>query len=43
MNKSPLLKTLMDAEAAANSAAIQLMSFKETLEDDFAVREVLCS
>eukprot|EP00063_Salmo_salar_P021159 XP_013995994.1 PREDICTED: outer dense fiber protein 2-like isoform X1 [Salmo salar] len=36
MNKSPLLKTLMDAEAAANSAAIQLMSFKETLEDDFA-------
>uniref|UniRef100_A0A4W5N2S8 Uncharacterized protein n=1 Tax=Hucho hucho TaxID=62062 RepID=A0A4W5N2S8_9TELE len=36
MDKSPLLKTLMDAEAAANSAAIQLMSFKETLEDDFA-------
>ncbi|XP_029498855.1 outer dense fiber protein 2-like isoform X3 [Oncorhynchus nerka] len=26
----------MNAEAAANSAAIQLMSFKETLEDDFA-------
>ncbi|KAM9458573.1 protein BCAP-like isoform 2-T2 [Salvelinus alpinus] len=36
MDKSPLLKTLMDAEAAANSAAIQLMSFKETLEGDFA-------
>ncbi|XP_023865735.1 outer dense fiber protein 2 isoform X2 [Salvelinus sp. IW2-2015] len=34
--KSPLMKTLMDAEAAANSAAVQLMSFKETLEDDFA-------
>ncbi|XP_035616807.1 outer dense fiber protein 2-like isoform X2 [Oncorhynchus keta] len=36
VDKSPLLKTLMNAEAAANSAAIQLMSFKETLEDDFA-------
>lgn len=35
--KSPLMKTLMDAEAAANSAAVQLMSFKEILEDDFAV------
>uniref|UniRef100_A0A8K9XLE8 Outer dense fiber protein 2-like n=1 Tax=Oncorhynchus mykiss TaxID=8022 RepID=A0A8K9XLE8_ONCMY len=34
--KSPLMKTLMDAEAAANSAAVQLMSFKEILEDDFA-------
>ncbi|XP_071217574.1 LOW QUALITY PROTEIN: outer dense fiber protein 2-like [Salvelinus alpinus] len=36
MDKSPLLKTLMDAEAAGISAAIQLMSFKETLEGDFA-------
>uniref|UniRef100_A0A4W5PRQ5 Outer dense fiber protein 2-like n=1 Tax=Hucho hucho TaxID=62062 RepID=A0A4W5PRQ5_9TELE len=36
VGKSPLVQTLMDAEAAANSAAIQLMSFKETLEDDFA-------
>ncbi|XP_036842065.1 outer dense fiber protein 2-like [Oncorhynchus mykiss] len=36
MDKSPLLKTLMNAEPAANSAAIQLMSFKETLEDEFA-------
>ncbi|XP_028448751.1 outer dense fiber protein 2 isoform X2 [Perca flavescens] len=34
--KSPLLKTLMDAEAAANSAAIQLVSFKDAIEDDFA-------
>ncbi|XP_041752379.2 outer dense fiber protein 2-like isoform X3 [Coregonus clupeaformis] len=36
VDKSPLMKTLMDAESAANSAAVQLMSFKETLEDDFA-------
>uniref|UniRef100_A0A6Q2Y0I7 Outer dense fiber protein 2-like n=2 Tax=Esox lucius TaxID=8010 RepID=A0A6Q2Y0I7_ESOLU len=36
VSKSPLLKSLMDAEAAANSAAIQLMSFKETLDGDFA-------
>lgn len=27
----------MDAEAAANSAAIQLVSFKDTMEDEFAV------
>ncbi|KAK2822565.1 hypothetical protein Q5P01_022630 [Channa striata] len=31
---SPYLKILMDAEAAANSAAIQLVSFKEALEND---------
>ncbi|XP_032388456.1 outer dense fiber protein 2 isoform X2 [Etheostoma spectabile] len=34
--KSPFLKTLMDAEAAANSAAIQLVSFKDAMEDEFA-------
>lgn len=34
--KSPLLKTLIDCEAAANAAAIQLMSFKDTLENDCA-------
>nr|XP_020447110.1 outer dense fiber protein 2-like isoform X3 [Monopterus albus] len=34
--KSPFLKTLMDAEAAANSATIQLMSFKDTMEDPVA-------
>uniref|UniRef100_UPI003AAAF509 outer dense fiber protein 2-like isoform X1 n=1 Tax=Centroberyx gerrardi TaxID=166262 RepID=UPI003AAAF509 len=34
--KSPLLKTLMEAEAAANSAAIQLVSFKDAMEDEFA-------
>ncbi|XP_028986680.1 outer dense fiber protein 2-like isoform X1 [Betta splendens] len=34
--KSPFLKILMDAEAAANSAVIQLMSFKDTMEDEFA-------
>ncbi|XP_063741147.1 outer dense fiber protein 2-like isoform X1 [Eleginops maclovinus] len=33
--KSPFLKTLMDAEAAANSAAIQLVSFKDSMEDEF--------
>lgn len=27
----------MDAEAAANSAAIQLVSFKDAMEDEFAV------
>lgn len=35
--KSPFLKILMDAEAAANSAAIQLVSFKEAMEEEFAV------
>ncbi|XP_033960563.1 outer dense fiber protein 2-like isoform X2 [Pseudochaenichthys georgianus] len=34
--KSPFLKTLMDAEAAANSAAIQLVSFKDAMEDEFS-------
>ncbi|XP_037643963.1 outer dense fiber protein 2-like isoform X1 [Sebastes umbrosus] len=34
--KNPFLKTLMDAEAAANSAAIQLVSFKDAMEDEFA-------
>ncbi|KAM6948245.1 outer dense fiber protein 2-like [Aplochiton taeniatus] len=33
---TPLLRTLMEAEAAANSAAVQLMSFKETMEDEYA-------
>ncbi|XP_046883629.1 outer dense fiber protein 2-like isoform X2 [Hypomesus transpacificus] len=32
--KSPLLKALIDVESAANAAAIQLMSFKETLDND---------
>ncbi|XP_062337381.1 protein BCAP-like isoform X3 [Osmerus eperlanus] len=32
--KSPLLKALIDVEAAANAAAIQLMSFKETLDNE---------
>ncbi|XP_028283951.1 outer dense fiber protein 2-like [Parambassis ranga] len=34
--KSPFFKILVDAEAAANSAAIQLVSFKDTMEDEFA-------
>ncbi|XP_049454267.1 outer dense fiber protein 2-like isoform X2 [Epinephelus fuscoguttatus] len=34
--RSPFLKTLMDAEAAANSAAVQLVSFKDAMEDEFA-------
>nr|XP_040027852.1 outer dense fiber protein 2-like isoform X1 [Gasterosteus aculeatus aculeatus] len=34
--KNPFLKTLIDAEAAANSAAIQLVSFKDAMEDTFA-------
>eukprot|EP00064_Thunnus_orientalis_P013074 superscaffoldBa00002084_g13111 len=33
---SPLLKIFADAEAAANSAAIQLVSFKDAMEDEFA-------
>lgn len=28
---------LMDAEAAANSAAIQLVSFKDAIDDEYAV------
>ncbi|XP_037315251.2 outer dense fiber protein 2-like [Pungitius pungitius] len=31
--KNPFLELLMDAEAAANSAAIQLVSFKDAMED----------
>ncbi|KAM6989917.1 protein BCAP-like isoform 1-T1 [Tautogolabrus adspersus] len=34
--KSNFLKILTDAEAAANSAAIQLVSFKDAMEDGFA-------
>ncbi|KAM9349101.1 outer dense fiber protein 2-like [Symphorus nematophorus] len=34
--RSPFLKILTDAEAAANSAAIQLVSFKDAIEDEFA-------
>ncbi|XP_041958403.1 outer dense fiber protein 2-like isoform X1 [Alosa sapidissima] len=34
-DKGLLLKTLIDAESAANSAAIQLVSFKDILDDDF--------
>ncbi|XP_053186070.1 outer dense fiber protein 2-like [Scomber japonicus] len=34
--KSPLLRIFADAEAAANSAAIQLVSFKDAMEDEFA-------
>ncbi|KAM9322136.1 uncharacterized protein KZ484_020369 isoform 4-T4 [Pholidichthys leucotaenia] len=34
--KSTFLKILKDAEAAANSAAIQLVSFKDALEDEIA-------
>ncbi|XP_059199945.1 outer dense fiber protein 2-like [Centropristis striata] len=34
--KSPLLKILMDAEAAANSAAVQLVSFKDAMEEEFS-------
>lgn len=34
---SPFLKSLLDAEAAANAASIQLVSFKEVLEKEFSV------
>ncbi|XP_069548372.1 outer dense fiber protein 2-like isoform X1 [Brachyistius frenatus] len=34
--KSPFLKVLTEAEAAANSAAIQLVSFKDAIADEFA-------
>ncbi|XP_035764306.1 outer dense fiber protein 2-like isoform X3 [Neolamprologus brichardi] len=34
--KNPFLKMLMDAEAAANSAAIQLVSFKDAMDDEYA-------
>lgn len=36
-DKSHLMKTLMEAEAAANSAAVQLVSFKDAVEEEFAV------
>ncbi|XP_056149626.1 outer dense fiber protein 2-like [Lampris incognitus] len=35
MRGSPLLKMLVEAEAAANSAAIQVVSFKDAMEDEF--------
>lgn len=35
--KRPFLKILMDAGAAANAAAIQLMSFKDVMDDEFPV------
>ncbi|XP_030608270.1 outer dense fiber protein 2 isoform X2 [Archocentrus centrarchus] len=35
--KNTFLKILMDAEAAANSAAIQLVSFKDAMDDEYAV------
>lgn len=38
--KISLLKLLTDAEAAGSSAAIQLASFKDAIEDEFAVRFV---
>ncbi|KAM4557374.1 outer dense fiber protein 2-like isoform 1-T1 [Fundulus diaphanus] len=34
--KSPFLKVLIDAEAAASAAAIQLVAFKDAVEDEFA-------
>ncbi|XP_041659664.1 outer dense fiber protein 2-like isoform X3 [Cheilinus undulatus] len=34
--KGHFLKILMDAETAANSAALQLVSFKDAMEDEFA-------
>ncbi|XP_061587135.1 outer dense fiber protein 2-like isoform X1 [Cololabis saira] len=34
--KSTFLKLLIDSEAAANSAAIQLVSFKDAIENEFA-------
>lgn len=36
-DKSPFLKALTDAEAAANAAAIQLVSFRDAMEDEFDV------
>lgn len=35
--ESSFLKILMDAEAAANAASVQLVSFKEALENEFYV------
>lgn len=34
--QSPFLQMLMDAESAANAAAVQLVSFKDALDNDFA-------
>lgn len=36
-DKSPFLKVLSDAEVASNAAAIQLVSFKDAMEDESAV------
>lgn len=36
-DESPFLKVLSDAEVAANAAAIQLVSFKDAMDDEFAV------
>lgn len=36
-DKSHLMKTLVEAEEVANSAAIQLASFKDAMEEEFAV------
>lgn len=38
--KAALLKLLIDAEAAGSSAAIQLASFKDAVEDEFSVSVV---
>lgn len=38
--KAALLKLLIDAEAAGSSAAIQLASFKDAIEDEFSVSVV---
>ncbi|XP_056913140.1 outer dense fiber protein 2-like isoform X4 [Takifugu flavidus] len=35
-DKSPFLKVLSDAEVAANAAAIQIVSFKDAMDDEFA-------
>ncbi|CAL8323406.1 unnamed protein product [Arctogadus glacialis] len=34
-DQSQLMKTLLEAEAAANNAAVQLVSFKDTMDDEF--------
>ena len=39
-DKTLLLKTLIAAESAATSAAVQLVSFRDVLEEDFSVCEV---
>ena len=35
------MKTLLEAEAAANNAAKQLVSFKDAMDDEFAARFLL--